>query len=117
MYLVMQIKHYTAFSLPNKLLIKNFNLLLLSNYKNSHYVWIKDFNEFITNKTKHHGKKYFWQYCFQCFSSSRVLESHVRNCLVITHTKSVLIPEENEWVNFWNFERLTKAPLIIYGNF
>ena len=35
----------------------------------------------------------------------------------INHTKSVLLPEENEFMNFQNFKRLTKAPLIMYGNF
>ena len=32
----------------------------------------------------------------------------------INHTKSVLISEEKEYVNFQNFKRLTKAPFIIY---
>ena len=35
----------------------------------------------------------------------------------INHTKSVLISEENDYVNFQNFKRLTKAPFIIYCDF
>ena len=50
-------------------------------------------------------------------SSSKVLEFHVKNCLVIYHTKSVLLPEENEYVNFQNWKRLIKTPSIIYGDF
>ena len=34
-----------------------FNILLLSNIKNSHYVLIKDFNRLMNNETKYHGKK------------------------------------------------------------
>ena len=50
----------------------------------------------MTNKAKHDAKKYFCRYCLQCFSTSRVLEYHVNSCLEINHTKSVLLPEENE---------------------
>ena len=53
----------------------------------------------------------------KCFSSSRILECHVKNCLAINHVKSVLLPEENEYVNFQNVKRLTKALFIIYGDF
>ena len=60
----------------------------------------------MTNKAKHHGKKYFCQYCLQCFSISKVLECHVKNCLAINHTKSVLLPDEGELVNFQNLKRL-----------
>ena len=33
------------------------DLLLLLNFKNSHYISIKDVNRFMTNKIKNHGKK------------------------------------------------------------
>ena len=53
----------------------------------------------------------------QCFSSSKVLICHAKNGLAIIHTKSVLLAEEGEYVNFQNFKRLAKAPFIIHGNF
>lgn len=34
-------------------------LLILSNTKNLHYFLIKEFNRFMNNKTKHHGKNIF----------------------------------------------------------
>ena len=46
--------------LKNKLL-KNVDLLLTPNIKNSHFVLVKDFNRFMSNKIKHHDKKYFCQ--------------------------------------------------------
>ena len=73
---------------------KYVNLSLLSNPKNYHHVLIKDFNKFMTNKTKHHGKKHFCQYCLQCFSSSKLLKCHIKDCLAITHARSVLLSEE-----------------------
>ena len=46
-----------------------------------------------------------------------MLECHVKNRPAINHTKSVLLLEENEYVNFQNFERLIIEPFITYGNF
>ena len=66
---------------------KHVDLLLLSNYKNSHYILIKYLNRFMTNKTKPHGKNFFCRYCCQCFSSSRVLECHVIFLQVITQNQ------------------------------
>ena len=69
----------------------------------------------MTNKTKHYGKKYFYRYCLQCFSNSKVWEPQIKNCLVINRTKSFLLPEENEYIDFQNFQRLIKAPFKIFG--
>ena len=92
------------------------DLWLLLILKISHYVLIKDFDRFMTNKAKPHGKKHFYQYCLQYFSSANVLEC-IRNCQAINHTKSILLPEEDAYINFQNFERLKKAPFIIYCDF
>ena len=45
------------------------DLLLISDENKSHYVYIKDFNRFMCNKTKNKNKKYFCKCCLQCFSS------------------------------------------------
>ena len=39
------------------------DLLLISNENKSHYVYIKDFNRFMCNKTKNKSKKYFCKCC------------------------------------------------------
>ena len=70
----------------------------------------------MTIKTKHHGKRHFCQYGSQCFSSPKVLECQTKNGLAINNTKSVLFPEESQYVNFQNFKRLIKAAFIIYGD-
>ena len=41
------------------------DLLLISN----HYVYIKNFDRFMFNRTKNKNKKYFRKNCLQCFSS------------------------------------------------
>ena len=47
----MKMNHHTIFILQNKLL-KNINLLLLSDSENYYYVLIKNFNRFMANKTE-----------------------------------------------------------------
>ena len=48
------------------------------------------------------------------FLAQKILECHVEYFISINDTKSVLLTEENEHVNFQNFKRLTISPFIIY---
>ena len=48
------------------------DLVLITDENKSHYVYIKDFNRFMCNKTKNKNKKYFCKCCLQCFSSEKV---------------------------------------------
>ena len=43
------------------------DLLLIFDENKSHYVYIKDFNGLMFNKTKNKNKKYFCRCCLQCF--------------------------------------------------
>ena len=65
------------------------NLLIIPDKTKSHYVYIKDFNKFIFNKTKNKTKKYFCKYCLQCFSSERILVEHKENCSKINGEQTV----------------------------
>ena len=57
------------------------DLLLISNGNKSQYVYIKDFNRFMCNKTKNKNKNYFCKCCLQCFISEKRLIEHGENCL------------------------------------
>ena len=59
------------------------NLLLISNEFKSHYVYIKDFDRFMFNKTKNKNKKCFCKNCLQCLSSEEVVIEHKEDCLTI----------------------------------
>ena len=48
------------------------DLVLITDENKSHYVYIRDFNRFMCNKTKNKNKKYFCKCCLQCFSSEKV---------------------------------------------
>ena len=59
------------------------NLLLITDYNKSHYVYIKDFNRYIFNKLINKNKKHFCKYCLQCFITEK------ENCLKINGKQSV----------------------------
>ena len=68
------------------------DLLLISDKNKSHYVYIKDFNRFMCNKTKNKNKNNFCKRCFSsvvCFSSEKTLMKHKENCLIINVEQSV----------------------------
>ena len=52
------------------------DLFIISNKIKSHYVYVKDFNKFMFNKTKNQNKKCFCKYCCKCFSSERIFLEH-----------------------------------------
>ena len=56
----------------------------------------------MTNKTKYHVKKHFCRCYLQCFSSSKVLKCHIKNVLVINHTKLVLLSGKDQYIDFQN---------------
>ena len=49
------------------------DLLLISDECKSHYVYIKDFDRFMSSKTKNKNKIYFCKSCFQCFISEQIV--------------------------------------------
>ena len=65
------------------------DLLLILDGCKSHYVYIKDFDRFMFNKTKNENKKCFCKCCLQCFSSEKVLIEHRKNCLTINGKQGV----------------------------
>ena len=91
------------------------DLLLVSDENKSHYVYIKDFNRFMCNKTKTKNKKYFFICCLQCFSSEKVLIEHKENCLIIHGKQSVNLKSGS--ISFKNYFKQLPVPLKIYADF
>ena len=57
------------------------DLLLLIYDDKLHYVYIKDFDRFMFDKTKNKNKKWFCKNCLQCFSRESVPIKHKEKCL------------------------------------
>ena len=94
------------------------NLLLITKDEKKHYVLIKDFNAFMYNQLKHKERKHFCMYCLQCFSSERILSTHVYNCLTINGAQAINMPKQGENIlKFNNFHKQLPVPFVIYANF
>ena len=91
------------------------DLLLISNNFTSHYVYIKDFNKLMFNKTRHKGKKHFRKSCLHCFSCETVLNEHKKDCLLINNGQNVKL--EKGFIESKNFNRQIPVPFKIYADF
>ena len=91
------------------------DLLLMFDENKSHYVYIKDFNRLMFNKTKNKNKKYFCRCCLQCFSSEKVLTEHKENCLVINGKQNIKLGKGS--ISFKNYSKQLPAPFKIYADF
>ena len=78
-------------------------------------MYIKDFNKFMFDKTKNKNKKDFWKYCFQCFSSERVLVEHNKICSKINGKQTVKL--KSGFTEFKNYSSQIPAPFKIYADF
>ena len=91
------------------------DLLLILNKNKSHYVYIKHFNRFMCNKTKHKNKKYFCKCCLQCFSSKQDLIEHRENCLIINGKQSAKLKSGS--IIFKNYFKQLPLPFKTYADF
>ena len=91
------------------------DLLQISNENKSHYVYIKDFNRFMCNKTKNKDKKYFCKCYLQCFSGEKILIKHKENFLIINDKQSVKLKSGS--IRFKNYFKQLVVPFKIYADF
>ena len=87
------------------------NVLLISNEKKSHYVFIKDFSRLIYSKTKHKDRKHFCMACLQNFTTKEILNNHRETCLSINGTQAVIY--ETGKIKFKNFDKQIPIPFKI----
>ena len=91
------------------------DLLLLINDDQSHYEYMKDFNTFMSHKTKNKNKKWFCKICLQCFSSKNVLIKHKEDCLSINDQQSINL--EKGTTEFKNYFKQLPVSFKIYAHF
>ena len=78
-------------------------------------MYIKDFNKFMFDKTKNKNKKDFWKYCFQCFSSERVLVEHNKIFSKINGKQTVKL--KSGFTEFKNYSSQIPASFKISADF
>ena len=91
------------------------DFLLISDENKSHYMYIKDFDRFMCNKTKNKKKKNFCKCRLQCFSSEKVLIERKENCLVINGKQSIKLKSGS--ISFKNYFKQLPVPFKIYAYF
>ena len=91
------------------------DLLLITDKKKPLYVYIKEFDRLMRNKTKNKNKKLFCKCCLQCFSSKRVLIEHKENCLVINGKQNVKLSKGS--ISFKNYSKQLPGPFKVYADF
>ena len=91
------------------------DLLLITEKNKSHYVYIKDFNRSMCNKTKCKTKKHFCKYCLQSFISKNILIKQKENWLIINGKQTV--KAKNGSTEFKNHFQQLAVPFKIYAYF
>ena len=81
------------------------------------YVLIKYFNTFIYEYTLHHRRKHFCRYCLHALSTEEILNCHIKDWFKISGKQRIIIPKNDEYVRFTNFERKIELPFMIYVDF
>ena len=63
------------------------------------------------------GKKHFCCYCLQAFSTEEILKRHIKDFLKINGKQRIILPKDDEYVKFRNYDREIQSPFIIYADF
>ena len=71
---------------------KHVDLLLIGAKRKRHYVFINDFNTFMSDHALHRGRKHFCCYCLQAFSTEEILKNHIKECFKITGKQRMIMP-------------------------
>ena len=103
--------------ISKKVTEKTLDLLLITRDERQHYVWIKNFNRFMFNQSKHREKKHFCRYCLQCFSKEEFLKKHILNCMIINGKQAIEMPKKGSSIKFKNFHHQLSVPFVIYADF
>ena len=110
-------KNKIIFLLLHVVIKKYIDLLLLLNSKSSDYVLLQDYNRFVTNKTKYHGKNIFVDIAYNPFLAEgyqNVMKKIVQQ-LIIQNQFPFL--QKINMLILKVSKKLTKAPFKIYSGY
>ena len=101
---------------------QHINLLYFSdeNQEKYHYVWIKNFNAFMSDIDNHDHRKFFCMKCMTHFNSEDKLIQHNKeytNCNDNQSARLVYPKKQDAFIQFKNFNNKIKCPFVIYSDF
>ena len=91
------------------------DLLLIKDESKSHYVFIKDFNRLMCNKTKIKNKKTFANIVCNVLVIKKILIEHNKTCLIIYGKQGIKL--EGGSIEFQNHFKQLAVPFNIYADF
>ena len=77
---------------------KYVDLSLIGEEEKRHYVLMKDFNTFIYDHTLHLGRKPFYRYCLQAFSTEEILKRRIQDCFKINGKQRIIMSIKREYI-------------------
>ena len=113
MFLVMD-ERKNIQSVPEGTFKRFVDLSLMGKEGKRHFVFIKDFSTFLYDHTLLPGRKHFYCYFLQAFSTTEIFKNHV-NCFEMNAKQMIKILKKGEFVRFKNCERKIKLFMIYAG--
>ena len=88
---------------------------MIKNENKSHYLYINNFNRFMSNKAACQNENHFCKYCLQCFSSEWILAEHKETYLKINDKQTVILSSGS--IKFKHHFKQLAASFKIYDDF
>lgn len=88
-------------------------LLLLVAAEKHHFCWIKNFNQFVSQKQ---NELYYCDRCLNSFEMENKLKEHQPICLKLNSCRIEMPQKENNKIEFKNVSKQLKVPFIIYAD-
>ena len=99
--------------------IPRINLMLTKQGDNMHYSYVKRLTALLYDQNRHNESKHFCERCLHGYSRIELLERHKPECkgLLKTPTRTEMLKEGENTMEFKNFHKQMKAPYVIYADF
>ena len=94
------------------------NLLLISSGEKQHYCPINNMSRLLSSqKSKHHGKKFWCLRCLNSFGTQMILDQHEEYCKDNEAVRINMPIEKLSILSFKNQDRKVSVPFVIYADF
>ena len=99
--------------------IPRINLMLTTQGDNTHYSYVKRLTALLFDQNRHNESKHFCERCLHGYSRKELLERHKPECkgLLKTPTRTEMLKEGENTMEFKNFHKQMKVPYVIYADF
>ncbi|XP_067211792.1 uncharacterized protein [Linepithema humile] len=95
---------------------KHVNLLYVRKNNDAHFACIKNLPRLVSSQlSKHTHKMYICDRCLHYFYTREKLSVHSVDCGKMNDC-AVVLPGEDKWLTFWNYNRKERVPFVVYAD-